>query len=265
MEPNKLVKSYENELAAFRIHFEYTMQRQEIEDIHELRVAIKNIRALLTLTEIASKGIFTGKSHSKIYSSLFKQAGKVREDQINRELTGGLEKDNLTFYSQYLDKRQEHNIQKLLAEAKMFDFSSLESDSDRVMIAMNALPEEVLIHEADDYISRKLKRINKLTEKNHNEDRLHRVRRLIKSATEIMSLRILLNEEKDLVRVHHNLKTIYKKIGDWHDHTVWLESMKKYARQESNKKNSDTDLKNVLTRTNRQNNQKMKKIYGLMD
>ena len=55
------------------------------EDFHKLRVEIKKLRAVLTLVNWSEKN-FKRKKFLKSYKKLFKQAGKVRDLQLEEAL-----------------------------------------------------------------------------------------------------------------------------------------------------------------------------------
>ena len=84
MPQNKLIEYYNNQLATFRIHFTNTVNRQGVEDIHQLRVFTKRIRTILAIMEIGSQGEFRKKEH-------FRLAGELREIQLHLHLISAYE------------------------------------------------------------------------------------------------------------------------------------------------------------------------------
>ncbi len=91
MPKNKLIEYYNNLLATFRIHFTNTVNRQGVEDIHQLRVFTKRIRTILAIMEISSQGEFRKKEHFHLFIEHFRLAGELREIQLHLHLISAYE------------------------------------------------------------------------------------------------------------------------------------------------------------------------------
>jgi len=119
MPQNKLIEYYNNQLATFRIHFTNTVNRQGVEDIHQLRVFTKRIRTILAIMEISSQGEFRKKEHFYLFIEPFRLAGELREIQLHLHLISAYE-------SEYLIESQKQANENLLEGLARFDFEKLE-------------------------------------------------------------------------------------------------------------------------------------------
>lgn len=260
MESSKLALNYDEQFSAFKHYFEATVRQQDIESIHALRVAIKNIKALLYLTEISSKGQFIAKKHFELYSSLFKAAGKVREVQLNTTLINSIWGD-LSFYIAFLEEQQTRLISELLTETATFDFSKLETEN--IKLSMDLLPEKTVEFNAGRFVTHSLRKVKKRIRKNTQNTALHKIRCYLKPAMEMLLLQTDLTYNKQSV-IENELKTLYRKIGNWHDQAMLIASMKEFNRSHR-KEQKDPNFKDHIKMLELQNKGTRKKICSLLD
>ena len=101
-----LSKHYLDQIDWFKTYFDQTMKRQEVEDVHQLRVFIKRIRTVLSLTQIFTDEVFNKKPHYELFSPLFSKAGFLREIHVNEALLYEAGPDMLPPYQDYLSERK---------------------------------------------------------------------------------------------------------------------------------------------------------------
>ena len=126
MPKNKLIEYYNNLLATFRIHFTNTVNRQGVEDIHQLRVFTKRIRTILAIMEISSQGEFRKKEHFYLFIEPFRLAGELREIQLHLHLNSAYKSEYLSSYKEYLIESQKQANENLIEGLSRFDFEKLE-------------------------------------------------------------------------------------------------------------------------------------------
>ena len=144
MSSNSLYKHYKQQLVLFRKHFDNTHERCEMEDIHQLRVSIKKIRTNLTLMSIASEGEFNNKYHFKLLSKLFKNAGKLREIQVNQAILDKLDLEEqhidelyqsaIHCYRNHLTQQSQKSIQRLKETLNNFNFIKLKKCNHKLIV-----------------------------------------------------------------------------------------------------------------------------------
>ena len=80
---NIIVSKYLHQKASMITCLGYLIERREMEDIHKLRITIRRNKALHSFLAFSFPNEFNKKQFFNLYSSLFNQAGQVREAQIN--------------------------------------------------------------------------------------------------------------------------------------------------------------------------------------
>jgi CHAD domain-containing protein len=117
----ELVTYFKTRKNALNLILEKAPETYTVETFHELRVEIKKMKALFELTAFCKKN-FKPRKTFKPYSIIFKQAGKVRELQLQQTI---LEEQPyfslLKKYPNQLKKRETKEIQKffLLANKRL--------------------------------------------------------------------------------------------------------------------------------------------------
>ena len=129
MRQGVLIDRYNKLSESFQFNFKKTLEDQGIEDIHQLRVTIKKLRAIWSLMETATKGKWTKKEHFTLTSKLFSEAGKVREAQVNLGMITKYRVKYLITYAEYLEKIQSSTTERLLKEMNAFDLKKFDRPS----------------------------------------------------------------------------------------------------------------------------------------
>ena len=156
MKKSKTIQHFEKHLSAFRKYLKKTQKNQGVEDIHELRVSIKKLRAILSLLEISSKGQITKKKHYDLFYNLFKSCGKVREAQVNLELVSKFENMvHLHPYFDFLTNEQRKGNKQMSRELEKFSLVKLNSLNRPIRRIMRRYSDEVIMQEAATSILKK--------------------------------------------------------------------------------------------------------------
>ncbi|MFV8342136.1 CHAD domain-containing protein [Flavobacterium sp. XS2P39] len=189
------------------------------ETIHTLRVEIKRLNALFNLANYCSKG-FKKKKNFKPFKRIFRQAGKVRELQIEQSL---LEE---YFALDLLPDYKEH-LEKLLTGELDFFFiiksNNLPQILNKKYQKIGPLLTATSTKKATRYVAKKRTEIKKLTAKNPLKDKhLHPLRKQFK---EYQYSHNSINYEPQ------NKPTSSKEIlpellGEWHDHQIIIKHLK---------------------------------------
>ena len=238
MSSNRLYQHYSQQLDLFREHFDNTNERLEVEDIHQLRVSIKKIRTNLTLMNIASEGKFKNKSHFKLLSKLFKNAGKLREIQVNQAILDELNlkeqhgdelrESAIHHYRNNLAQQNQKSIDRLKRTIKNFNFKKLEKCNHKLKMTIAQLGDEIVIEKSNAFIENQTDKINTLRIHVDNDRELHKIRKHLKEITAIYRLNIEIFPDDLLQKKIERLKGLETSIGDWHDLMMLISSMEKY-------------------------------------
>lgn len=233
---NRLIQNYNQKLISFFESFVKTIENQNDKDVHQLRVSIKNLKIILSFIETASNHEFRKRNHFILFSKLFRRAGEIREIQVNLGLIDRHNSAYLKPYLKYGRKIQKKTGRKLFLEMRAFNFNKLEKLNKRLLKKMDKLSYKIVTKELILYVLRRLKKINKLKDQPHNNNRLHQIRLHFKAAAEILSIMKGLNLTTELAAVHSDVKLLNKLIGKWHDYTILRASLKNFVKHGTNKK-----------------------------
>ncbi len=248
---NKLHKYYEEHTASFFKNFSKTHKRFGVEDIHQLRVDIKKLRAILQFLEFISKGEFNTNEHFNLFSTLFKDAGKVRTMQVNLFLINEIDQNIISTFKEYMHLRQLKAIPKLNRKLSYFDSFELNELNNSLLVYVKNFSDNEIQEKSEIYISDKTEKIQKLRLK-PDDKKLHKIRFHTKEMKEIFRIINAIQPEDECLQFENNLKRFNEIIGNWHDNVVLINSMVKFNRkaQESAQSEQLTELIEYLEQKN---------------
>lgn len=180
-------------------------QHPQSEDLHRLRVNIKKLRALFS---------FVGHVHKKQHvaqwlKALFKEAGAIRELQINRRMLAAFPQPPLRLMKQLLTR--EKALTEELIQHKSIHLHSIS----QVKAAMD-VPEKWPSHKAiSNYFDKERKKAKQEWEQKDRES-LHRYRMSLKKIMYVYDVlpdaeQVKLDIDKSAIHL------IQEDLGDWHD------------------------------------------------
>ena len=264
MRKSSLIQHYNDKHASYQLYFKRTFKKQEVEDIHQLRLTIKKLRATWSLMELISDARLNKKLFFALFSKLFDAAGEVREAQVSLSM---IEKSNANYlvpYAEFLRKTQKIQKENLLSTMNEFDFKIFEILNNKLQQEINGQPAEIVLKKSAAYV---LKEIGKVFElKDHLPDnlKLHKIRIHLKAVIEILTIMNELNAATWLDKLHNNFKIIDKQIGKWHDNIILLSSINYFTNQILMNRNVG-HLINLIGRIEYQQEVRQQNIHGLIN
>tara|TARA_B100000315_G_C14539667_1_gene570248 strand:+ start:880 stop:1719 length:840 start_codon:yes stop_codon:yes gene_type:complete len=226
---NKLIQHYNNQIASFYEHFHNTKERQDVEDIHQLRVYTKRIKTNLTLMEIISNDEFSKKEHYNLFSRLFRKAGKLRENQIHLDLIENYDSHQLTPYEEHLLQTKINEMENVQMELNAFDFSKLNNLDNSLLEKVSHISDETVAEQSIAFLLKKLNRVEKLKSKINNEHKLHKIRIHLQAVREILRLMVTIQSAEIIYQFQNDSKALTDMIGKWHDYSVLIFSLKQFT------------------------------------
>ncbi len=193
-----------------------------MEDIHQMRVSIKKLKANWSLLEYLSGGKFSKKAHVKYISTIFDSAGIVREKQVNLSIIEKRKANYLRPFTIGLRKTQSRAIEKLLAKMKSFDLKQSEKLDLVWKQYLKGLTDEHIFNTSIAFILDELTKVDLLEQLLPDDQALHQIRIHLKMVYEILSILKEKEAVPELKRLQKNTKSINQQIGDWHDYMVLL-------------------------------------------
>ena len=261
---SQLIAHYNDKQASLHLYLKETSERQGIEDIHQLRLTIKKMRATWSLMELISHGALSKKSYSSLFSTLFDEAGEVREAQVNLTL---VQKSNALYllpYADFLKETENRANKKLLVAIHTFDFKKFEVLNSKLLPVMKGIPVEMALGKSAAFVLNKIKKVEKL--KNHlpNNRKLHKIRIHLKAAIEILTIMDKFNDAVSLSKYHKKFKIIDRQIGKWHDNIMLLTSLNYFTNQNLEENNIQY-LMNLIRRIEDKQDLRQQNIHELIN
>ncbi len=237
MIPDCLINFTRKRLANIERHFEDSSIHCGIKSIHDLRVEIKRLRAILTLVNCIKPDYKSAKYYRKV-RPLFKEAGKVRDIHVqmltirdamsehNLELSeyyntlkfreSGLRSDYLNFCDDFTTATFDTIIDSLRG------FSGRSGSNDPDQDLKNCFQERL-----NEIVS--LKGQAYLTPAEY-----HKIRIRTKTARYILEvLRECFSDEQRYLDLNEGLKAIHQVLGLWHDKEVGILMLQEFLENET--------------------------------
>lgn len=210
-------------------------KNQDIEAIHNLRVSIKTIKAILLLIEYLSDDKFIVKKHFKILRTLFKTTGKIRDIQIQQQIIDEISAISNSIFSEYvnyLNDLERRSIKKFVKKCKKINtklISRMDSDIHEAICYLNT---EEIKERALDFVSKQFIVIQELRKQTIAKEKWHKIRIELKKALYIIELINSFfepNEKyQDLIA---QIKELGEIIGNWHDRDITYSQLKQFIKK----------------------------------
>ncbi len=201
------------------------------EAIRRLRVGIKRWRTLYRLVmKLRPPSGKTGKVERRV-KRVFKRAGTVRTNQLNRQLIGplrlpaNLEKD----VDRYFRKQEEKAKKQLRKSVKSVKVNRLTKEARVIRHADAVISPLRMTHQLSRLMEHEAEAINELPLTDASTEQLHTVRKHLKALIELGEVTLTLTPDKSMTRVMQRAKTLQRRLGNWHDQIVLIDQINGYV------------------------------------
>ena len=226
-------------------------------DFHKLRVEIKKLNAIFYLINFCSKD-FKRKKTFQPFKEIFKQAGKVRELQIEETIL-----EEYLSTESLLDYRKNIKTKQLEEQDSFFQFlgKKLEkSITDKIEILIPFV-DQVGKKKANDFIEKKRRIIQNLVNKTLlKTDELHELRKLLKILKYTVSSISVENGES----IDSEELVLIDLLGDWHDFHVILKQLDKALESKEIQSSEIEEIKEVKLKISKERDLLLSQIEKLM-
>jgi CHAD domain-containing protein len=201
------------------------------ENFHELRVEIKKMKALFKLISFFSKKFDRGHLF-KPYKKIFKEAGNVRELQLEEEVLKT--NKNAGFPEKYRRHLKELRLKGQITFCRSIDSQLLNElkRSEKEVLALLKKGSKKMIH---NYAHKNWNKTKKLVcrDKLMTND-IHKFRKKLKSLYYLKGI----GRNKELKKELKPLKGLMETMGEWHDKLVMGQRLRKIIPEEIKKRES---------------------------
>ncbi|WP_421919039.1 CHAD domain-containing protein [Marinifilum sp.] len=228
---NKLNTFYKERFDRFLPHLTDAKNLKE-ENVHKLRIDIKNMRSLLFLLDALNIDTVEIGKLLKQLRPVFKYSGRLRTIQVCKKL---VLQYNLNHQDDVADILEE-NLESVSNE---FVLALVEFKPDKFQERIEKLYQELekisipsLREKADKIILDELDLIYKLWASSSGEEYYHDIRKFLKIIKYLLQLLLVLESSDEIEREYKIIKETESTLGDWHDRDVLdrkLATIQKYA------------------------------------
>jgi CHAD domain-containing protein len=201
-------------------------------DIHRARLDVKKIFALYDLFELLDPHGFRNLAGHKLFRPLYRQAGKIREIQVNQLLLsgGGFEKFSCDQFSEWIRSEESRAVKKFVKAVKKFKESGLDKTDKDIRKICHSSTMFKMRSKTGAFIRNRAKELNKLQDSDLSDRKIHQIRILLKSISTITTLVYSLKPSKPLDLIITSLNKNEMMIGDWHDRVVLREAIGQFVK-----------------------------------
>lgn len=261
MAGNKMANRFRRQMDLFYAYLAKTAVSQSVENIHRLRVIIKNIRSILVLMDKACGGTLQKKDHLKVYAALFRMAGQVRDIQVSLDLLKSNRASYLIPYKKHMRGVLKMRLRKLQLKSLAIDLKLLNKLSRELVKKIEDIHPGSLPEKTATLISHLLKRVKSLSQKPRDLKTLHDIRILLKTVQENLVVLVRLKPSDKWMAVDKKLRPLYEALGKWHDQALLIKSLKAFLVKTGP---GYVHLERLVSRLEKNNHEKENKSYKLL-
>lgn len=239
---NRLESYSAKQCEVFLANYHLTISSFNTDAIHDLRVAVKRIRAVFMLLERMFPGRFNAKETEEDLRELFRLSGRMRDAQVQQQLVLAYSHNtgiSFTGYQNYLINTEKKAIGKFTKYLKGYHAGTdLDNIRKRIHVLLMDTDDETIKQHINLLVDELLAttRIMHEEQEQEQDEHLHAIRRKLKQCHNLLS--VLKKDDIALPELRATLKSldsVNNLLGDWHDRLVAMETLEKYISKQKKK------------------------------
>lgn len=200
-----------------------------VNNIHNIRVNIKKLRALYKLLERLSGKMFSEKQHAILFKKIFRETGKLRDIQIKTKILDNYKSaESVKKLFGYIDASKEQALKSIRNSLADFNFQKYSESENLVKELITELPSAEIENECVKFIIRSAKKIKRHLESEKSTEQIHEIRKLLKELHAASDILFLIKESKALKNFLKLVKNTEENLGKWHDNIILLVSLSEF-------------------------------------
>ena len=220
----------QHQIDVFHENFNLSLTTCDIEAIHDMRVAVKKLRASYLLLAELDKDKYLEKELTAI-KPLYRASGKLRDLQLKEALlTKNFRSRRHDYIHAFILRLKHHHNQVFIEQARNCQSEYLSDFAALSRSLLLACPEAEFNHIIQKRISSHIHTARMYVANAVSIRDLHLARRYTKQVYHIMMMSGIVSWSDLQARfTRRNLKSVEESIGNWHDHVqlkLWLETLK---------------------------------------
>ena len=209
-------------LEHFRVNLEKAMEEFDPEAIHEYRVSVKRIRAIIrAMNRIYDDPLFSGKMLQPL-RLMFKAGGTIRDDQVQIGLVENIEKEfghAFPLIKAFYFKRIENQRNSFFLKSIDFEYESIDSITHQIDDILEPLDDNVLETNLYRWLHESMEKLKRKRYDLERPDKLHRFRTRFKENGYVAEMIYQSRYTNKISKTAYNrMKNFGQELGNWHDH-----------------------------------------------
>ena len=202
------------------------------ESLRQMRLCVKKMRVVFRLLERLTDGEIIAKVQLTEIRSVFKSAGNIRDFQLQLSLLNSYQIELKLGYSEYLAYlNREIQVYSNVFKADNIIVSNSQLVENQILLKhfiLVELSESDILNRIYAFLRKRLKKIKKAV-KIGEEEALHQIRIWYKEVHYLLSLLNKHHFQSEKLKLElKEIKNFGRKIGAWHDLTVFRDSFNHY-------------------------------------
>ena len=198
------------------------MDEYDPEAIHEYRVSVKRIRAIIrALDRVFDDPLFSGKMIQPL-RFMFKAGGTIRDDQVQIGLVENIENEfghAFPLIKAYYFKRIENQRDSFFLKSIDFEYESIDSISRQIENILDPLDDVILETNLYNFLHESMQKLKRKRYDLDKPEKLHRFRTRFKENGYIAEMIYQSKYSRNISKTAYNrMKNFGQDLGTWHDH-----------------------------------------------
>jgi CHAD domain-containing protein len=218
-----LILGYFNKyLTEFRVNLDTAIQDYDPEAIHDYRVAVKRIRAIIrSLNKSYEEPLFSEKNILPL-RKMFKAGGTIRDDQVQIGLVEKIENEfsrSFPLIKKFYQKRIKDQRDTFFKTSVEFDFDILDDILQEIEIIIEPLDDEYLEINLYNRLRRSMEKLKRIRYDLDAPEKLHSFRTRFKENGYVAEMLFQSKQSHKVTKATYTrMKDFGQELGDWHDH-----------------------------------------------
>lgn len=233
----RLLSYLEKQLSAFDNNFVKVCDSFDFDAIHDMRVAVKRLRALMILAEKLEPSFNIAETEGEL-RQLFKLSGKMRDAQVQQSLLADYAQNlNISFgeYDLWLRNFEKKSIKKFTSYLKVNTSTDFTRNLSQTLSELfNKSENAQIVNAINNLVEDLLAKVREMNEDQQHDEQLHEIRRKLKQCNYLLS--VFDKDDPDLPGLNKTLQLLEKAnnlLGEWHDHDVAREFLFNFLNNKS--------------------------------
>lgn len=226
MYPECLRTYYENLQRLIEENYGLAVQYADVDGIHDMRVAIKRLRAYFNLIEWINP-VFPVKKTLTPIRRLFKSAGNVRDIHVQQESVRRWMSESdleMSEYYNFLKKKEMEERKRFFTSARTFDLGIFPNNWSLIQNALSSISTEYIQNKVEERFNTEIGNLIKFKQKEcFIEEDYHAIRISSKESRYMLEVLQKCFPTKDnWTLLNEALRKVHQALGRWHDDDVAL-------------------------------------------